>query len=102
MTSRAKTSLALALLLAVSAVSVSGCSSIKKLTGQRNDTVLPGQREDILPPEQTRAQDPSVLQKDTATAPGGSPAGGTDTIPCDPSAQDCSSGVDQEAGGFEG
>lgn len=37
-----------------------GCSSIKKLTGQRDDTVLPGQREDVISPDKQVAQDPAV------------------------------------------
>lgn len=54
-------------LLPVAAV-LGGCSKLKKLTGQTNDTVLPGQREDILPPDQHTAKkeditaDPSVEQ----------------------------------------
>lgn len=90
-------SLAALALLALLAVSATGCSSIKKLTGQRNDTVLPGQREDILSPEQTRAQDPAITKKGEEQ-----PADGADAAPCDPNVQDCSSGIDQEAGGAEG
>jgi hypothetical protein len=43
-------------------VVLGGCSSVKKLTGQRDDSVLPGQREDVLPPEKQVAQDPNVTR----------------------------------------
>jgi hypothetical protein len=44
-----------------SSLALSGCSTIKKFTGQRDDTVLPGAREDVLPPQKIAApeQDPS-------------------------------------------
>jgi hypothetical protein len=48
------------------AIALSGCASIKKLTGQRDDSVLPGQREDVLPPEKQIAQDPKVRGKQPA------------------------------------
>jgi hypothetical protein len=56
------------LVLAAVALSLlSGCASMKHLTGQTNDTVLPGQREEILPPDQQQARDPSITgQPDTA------------------------------------
>jgi hypothetical protein len=95
MTSRTLSLVAMALLVGMSSLPLSGCSGIKKLTGQRNDTVLPGQREDILSPEQTRAQNPDDMQKDAAK-----PADGE--APCDPTLEDCPAAVDQEAGGFEG
>jgi uncharacterized protein YceK len=41
-------------------VALSGCSSLKKVTGQTNDTVLQGQREEILPDDQKTARDPVV------------------------------------------
>ena len=50
---------------------VSGCSSLKKITGQTNDTVLPGQREDILPPDQQTARDPSVTKKNNVACDSG-------------------------------
>lgn len=56
-----------ALLALIPAAAVlAGCSTIKKFTGQTNNTVLPGEREDILPPDQYTAKkedaaaDPSV------------------------------------------
>jgi predicted small secreted protein len=50
-------------LLALSLV-LPGCSSVKNLFGAGNDdTVLPGQREDVLPPESQTAQDPQVMGK---------------------------------------
>jgi hypothetical protein len=71
-----------------------GCSSIKKLTGQRKDNVLPGQREEILSPDQTKAQNPDVLTQDSA----GTPVGIEDPVPCDPNVEACGTGIDQEAG----
>ncbi len=43
-------------------VVLGGCSSIKKLTGQRDDTVLPGQREDVISPDKQVSQDPNVMK----------------------------------------
>jgi hypothetical protein len=51
-------------LLVVSAA-VAGCGTLKKFTGQRNDTVLPGEREDVLAPEQQRNKRPGA-DKDLA------------------------------------
>ncbi len=53
----------LALLLATS---LTGCSTVKKFTGQQDNSVLPGNREEILPPDQQTAQDPDVTGKKTA------------------------------------
>jgi hypothetical protein len=80
---------------------LAGCGTLKKFTGQRNDNVLPGQRESILTPEQTRREDPNV-KGGAGTAAPAPDTGGTEDIPCDPTQQDCSSSIDQEAGGFEG
>ncbi len=41
-------------------VALAGCSSLKKVTGQTTDTVLPGQREEIIPDDQKTAKDPIV------------------------------------------
>jgi hypothetical protein len=56
-------------------VGLGGCTSIKKLTGQTNDTVLPGQREDVLAPDQQTARDPVVT--------------GQEEKPCDPQIETC-------------
>ncbi|MEO6609428.1 MAG: hypothetical protein ABIN69_13270 [Aestuariivirga sp.] len=71
------------LVLALS-LTMAGCTTFKKVTGQTNDTVLPGQREDILPPDQQTARDPAItngqpspggaIQQDTITQPGMAPA----------------------------
>jgi hypothetical protein len=45
------------------ATSLMACSMVKKFTGQQDDTVLPGTREEILPPDQQTARDPSVTGK---------------------------------------
>jgi hypothetical protein len=82
------------LIIALCAASLlAGCSTLKKVTGQRNDTVLPGEREDILPPDQQ--VNPKV---------GEQTAGDASTAPCDPTVdKDCvTGGIDQEAGGEGG
>ena len=50
-------------LILVLIVALVGCSSFKKLTGQTNDTILPGQREEVLAPDQQTARDPEVTRK---------------------------------------
>jgi hypothetical protein len=75
--------------VAVAASLLAGCSSFKKLTGQRNDTVLPGQREDILPPDQQVNPKPNKNGKQAADLPA-----------CDPAVDlNCDAGINQEAGG---
>ena len=44
----------------VSLALLSGCSTMKRVTGQIDDTVLPGQRQEVLPPDQQQARDPAV------------------------------------------
>ena len=71
------------LVLALS-LTMAGCTTLKKVTGQTNDTVLPGQREDILPPDQQTARDPAItngqpapggaIQQDPIAQPGMPPA----------------------------
>ncbi len=64
-------------------VSATGCTTIKKMTGQTDDSVLPGQREDILPPDAQTAKDPKVTgKKNTA---------------CDTNDINCIPPVDQES-----
>jgi hypothetical protein len=48
------------LFLAPAALALAGCSSFKKLTHKNDNTVLPGSREDILPPDQYTLKDPAV------------------------------------------
>jgi hypothetical protein len=73
--------------LALVASVLTGCSSLKKFTGQRNDTVLPGEREDILPADQQVNPRPSKAD-DLAADPSA----------CDPAVDvNCAAGVDQEA-----
>jgi hypothetical protein len=54
------------LLVALLATSLMGCNTVKKFTGQRDDSILPGNREDILTPDQQTARDPDVTGKKTA------------------------------------
>jgi hypothetical protein len=69
------------ILILISLVALVGCSSIKKMTGQTNDTVLPGPREEILVPDQQTARDPIVT--------------GQDDAPCDPTITKCPTDVTQ-------
>jgi hypothetical protein len=66
----------------VALVALGGCTSIKKMTGQTNDTVLPGEREDVLASDQQTARDPIVT-------------GQEETTPCDPNVTDCPADVPQ-------
>jgi hypothetical protein len=54
------------LLVALLATSLMACSTVKKFTGQQDNSVLPGTREEILTPEQQTARDPDVTGKKTA------------------------------------
>jgi hypothetical protein len=77
----------IALAIALSASMLAGCSSLKKFTGQRDDTVLPGEREDILPADQQVNPPPNK-------------AGGVaaDSGACDPTVDfNCDTAVDQES-----
>lgn len=79
------------LIVSLCAASVlAGCSTIKKFTGQRNDTVLPGEREEILPPDQQ--VNPKPGKKDDLSV---------EPQPCDPAVDlNCpTDAVDQEAPG---
>jgi hypothetical protein len=79
--------LRIALSLALVASTLTGCGSLKKFTGQRNDTVLPGEREDILPADQQVNPRPSKADDLAA-----------DSAKCDPAVDaNCAPGVDQEA-----
>lgn len=69
-----KRHLTLTLMLAA-AIAMPGCTTFKKITGQTNDTVLPGPRENILPPDQSTARDPAVTGKQDK--------------PCDPKITKC-------------
>lgn len=84
--------------LAVAASLLAGCSSFKKLTGQTDNTVLPGEREDILPPEQQVNPKPGQ-NADSATADSAAPL---EPAACDPAADiNCESTIDQEASGAQ-
>lgn len=77
------------LILALAAGLLVGCGSFKKLTGQRNDTVLPGERENILPPEQQVNPKPGQSAADAAPL---------EPEACDPTVDlNCDKPVDQEA-----
>ena len=96
------------LLVCVLSLSLAGCSSMKRMTGQIDDSVLPGQREGVLPPDQTVARDPNVsggpaapgsaIQQQTLNQPGAPQTGqpgdlqpGTNgtVVKCDPLVQTC-------------
>jgi|GEM_PF-1870315 len=49
------------IIIAMATSVLAGCTTMKRATGQIDDTKLPGQREDILPPDQQQARDPAVI-----------------------------------------
>jgi hypothetical protein len=61
--------------MALLATSLMGCSTVKKFTGEQDDSILPGAREEILPPDQQTARDPEVM--------------GKKAVPCNPDDIDC-------------
>lgn len=78
-------------IMAVLASSLMACSTVKRFTGEQDNSVLPGAREEILTPDQQTARDPEVT--------------GNKTTPCNPDDIDCitpssetdSSDIDQES-----
>ena len=86
----------LSLAAAVTGALLGGCGTLKKFTGQRNDTVLPGERENILSPDQQVNQEVDVKGAKKASP------GPADAKPaCDPNVEDCPpepDTIDQEAG----
>ena len=82
------------LILSLSLSLLAGCATLKRATGQIDDTVLPGQRQEVLPQDQQPARDPLItgqpappstmpaqppviaptLQQATRSAPQGNPA----------------------------
>ena len=79
--------LATFLAVALLAAPLTGCNTVKKFTGQSDDSVLPGTREDILPPEAQTARDPVVTGEKKAA--------------CNPDDIECIAPVDQEAPGVD-
>ncbi|MCB1378963.1 MAG: hypothetical protein KDK89_11435 [Alphaproteobacteria bacterium] len=83
----------LMLLSAVGAI-LSGCGAFDKFTGQVDDTVLPGQREDAVPGRSQfpdKAEGPVTQGSDTSAEPEQAPSS-----PCaadDPACQPSSDGV---------
>jgi hypothetical protein len=72
------------LLVALLASSLMACSTVKRFTGQQDNSILPGTREEILTPDQQTARDPDVTGKKTA--------------PCNPDDASCATPPsDQEA-----
>ena len=70
------------------AAMLGGCSTINKITGETDNTVLPGQREDAIP---GRAQFPESDTASTAPAPesGQQEAAGTPQSTCQPDDPAC-------------
>jgi hypothetical protein len=80
------------LALVIIALSVSGCSAFNKLTKKTDNTVLPGQREEILAPDQYKVEDATVNGKQQ-------PVEDAPQKACDPQVDaNCSDAIDQEAG----
>lgn len=80
----------------VLAMSVAGCSTVKRATGQLDDSVLPGQRENVLPPDQQTARDPNVAGGRAAPQPDVAAQCAPDEPNCvgNPPAQDTSTYTD--------
>ncbi len=64
---------------------LAGCTTLKKLTGQKDDTVLPGTREEVLPKDAQTARDPVITGEQAKE------------IECDPKDTDCIAPIDQES-----
>jgi len=69
------------IVISLAAGLLAGCTGLKQMTGQIDNTKLPGQREDILPPSQQQARDPAItgqplppdpMAQKVATSPGAS------------------------------
>jgi hypothetical protein len=71
------------LVITLLATSLMACNMMKKFTGQRDDSILPGTREEILPPEAQTARDPVVTGEKKAE--------------CKPADPKCAPPVDQES-----
>ena len=72
-------------LVAALGFSLMACSTVKRFTGQTDDSVLPGAREEILPPDAQTARDPKVTGKEPSS------------VECLPDDVNCAQPVDQEA-----
>jgi hypothetical protein len=86
---------------AVLAAALTGCSTFKNPFGGGDDSVLPGDRENVLPPDQQSARDPVVTgdqQADLPAEPGQDPGAPTVSGDCKLNDPNCDPGVDQEAG----
>jgi hypothetical protein len=86
------------IVLGLSLTLLAGCNTLKRATGQIDDSTLPGQRTDILPQDQTTARDPAVVGNaavtqtpiDGAEMPGMPKAKVSDaTASCDPAVDLC-------------
>lgn len=53
------------MIAAVAASLLAGCGTLKKFTGQRNDSVLPGEREEILTPQEKASARPDTSDPST-------------------------------------
>ncbi len=85
-------------LIAVVALSIAlgGCSTFKKLTGKNDGTVLPGQREDILTPDQYTAKSQDLEPPAGGAAPPPAPA--ETPAPAPKKGEACDPTVDPDCG----
>jgi hypothetical protein len=71
--------------LSLAAIALGGCSKFKKLTGQTDDTVLPGERREILTPDQYTAKNEDLNKKPAGESLQPSASTGTKSgNPCNP------------------
>ncbi len=87
-----------ALVLGLLVIGLAGCSTIDKLTGQTDDTVLPGQREEAVPGKAQFPQgaDPAV-QRSAPASPAAKPPGEEQAEPakeCPPDDANCTPPAD--------
>jgi hypothetical protein len=87
------------IVLAVAAA-LQGCTSVKNLFGGNDDRVLPGDRENVLPPEQQTARDPVVTGDQAPDLPPETAQSQsiTDGADCKLNDPNCVPPIDQEAG----
>lgn len=74
-------------LAATAAAMLSGCSYVNSLTGQTDNTVLPGTREDAIPGRASFPDKQDVTVGSTSKA--GDPAQGGDSAYCAPDDKNC-------------
>ena len=78
-------------LAGLAAVLLAGCSTINSLTGQTDNTILPGKREDAIPgkPQFPDKPDPTVAKAPADTGAAGDAADTSNVADCAPGDKTC-------------